>query len=102
MNTLKLLCHSHTPPERVPFGTLPMSANHLLKHLKRLLPQHQSSPIGSQTPRSQSKPMPPTMHSLQFCQSQPQMVNCTLLYTIPRLSLLQNSTIMCTTKSYWQ
>src|SRR5882724_8165206 len=86
-DTPKSLYHSHASPKRVPLGTLPMSADWLLKHLKRLLPQHQSSPIGSQTPRSQLKLMPLTMHSPQFCRSQPRTVNCTPLHSIPRLFL---------------
>src|SRR5882724_9089448 len=52
MDAPKLLYHSHASPGRVPLGTLLLSANWLLKHLKRLLPQCQSSPTGSQTPRS--------------------------------------------------
>src|SRR5882724_11707235 len=79
-----------------------MSAYRLLKHLKRLLPQHWSSPIGFQTPRSQLKPTPPTMHSPQYCQSQPRMANCTPLHSTPEPFQLQNSTTMCTTKSYSQ
>src|SRR5882724_13256659 len=67
MDTPKSLCHSHASLERLLFGTLPMSADWLLNHLKRLLPQRWSSPIGSQTPRSQSKLMPLTMHSPQYC-----------------------------------
>jgi len=77
MDTPKLLYHSHVSPKRISLGTLMMSADQLLKHLKRLLPQHWSSLIGSQTPRSQLKPMPLTMHLLQFCRLQPQMENCT-------------------------
>src|SRR5882724_10222189 len=52
MDTLKSLCHSHASPEKVQFGTSPMSADWLSKHLKRHLPQHRSSPIGFQTLRS--------------------------------------------------
>jgi len=63
MDTLKSLYHSHVSPKRVPPGTLLMIADQLLKCLKRLSQQHQSSLIGSQTPRSQSKPMLLTMHS---------------------------------------
>src|SRR5882724_7132764 len=99
-DTLKSPYPSHALPERVQFGTSPMSADRLSKHLKRCLPQHQSSPIGFQTLRSQLKPTPPTMHSLQYCQSQPQMVNCTPLHSIPKPFWLWNSTTMCTTKSY--
>src|SRR5882724_7597919 len=100
MDTLKSLYPSRTLPERVQFGTLLMSADRLSKHLKRHLPQHRSSPIGFQTLRSRLKPMPPTMHSLQYCQSQPRMVNCTPLHSIPDPFQLWNSTTMCTTKSY--
>src|SRR5882724_8853541 len=45
MNTLKSPYPSRALPERVQFGTSPMSADQLLKHLKRCLPQHRSSPI---------------------------------------------------------
>src|SRR5882724_7848148 len=98
MDTLKSLYPSRALPKRVQFGTSPMSADQLLKHLKRHLPQHQSSPIGFQTLRSQLRPMPPTMHSPQYCQSQPQMANCTPLHSIPETFQLQNSTTMCTKK----
>src|SRR5882724_3329889 len=67
MDTLKSPYPSHTLPKRVQFGTSPMSADQLSKHLKRHLPQHRSSPIGFQTLRSQLKLMPLTMHSLQYC-----------------------------------
>src|SRR5882724_9285536 len=100
MDTLKSLYHSHASPERVLFGTSLMSANRLLKHLKRLLPQCQSSPIGFQTPRSQLKLTPLTMYSPQYCQSQPQMANCTPLHSIPKPSQRWNSTMMCMTNSY--
>src|SRR5882724_1234705 len=70
--------------------------------LKRLLPQRQSSTIGFQTSRSQLKLMPLTTHSLQYCQSQPRLANCTPLHSIPKPSQLQNSTTMCMTKSYSQ
>jgi len=40
------------------------------------------------------------MHLLQNCQSQPRMVNCTPLHSIPKPFRLQNSTMMCMTKSY--
>src|SRR5882724_6862008 len=99
-DTLKSLYPSRTLPKRVQFGTSLMSADRLSKHLKRHLPQHRSSPIGFQTLRSWLKPTPPTMHSPQYCQSQPRMVNCTPLHCIPKPFQLWNSTMMCTTKSY--
>src|SRR5882724_19410 len=99
-DTLNSPYPSHALPERVQFGTSPMSADQLLKHLKRCLPQHWSSPIGFQTLRSWLNPMPLTMHSPQYCQSQPRTVNCTTLHSIPEPFWLQNSTTMCTTKSY--
>src|SRR5882724_3226239 len=100
MDTLKSPYPSHALPERVQFGTSPMSSDQLSKHLKRCLPQHRSSPIGFQTLRSRLKPMPPTMHLPQYCQSQPRMANCTPLHSIPEPFRLRNSTMMCTTKSY--
>src|SRR5882724_12556794 len=100
MDTLKSLYPSCALPKRVLFGTSLMSADQLLKHLKRLLPQCWSSPIGFQTPRSWLKPTPPTMHSPQYCQSQPRTANCTPLHSIPEPFWLRNSTTMCTTKSY--
>ena len=102
MDTLKSLYHSHALPKRVLFGTSLMSADRLLKHLKRLLPQHWSSPIGFQTPRSQSKPMPLTTHLQQYCQSQPRTANCTPFHSTPKSFQIQDSTTMCTTKSYSQ
>src|SRR5882724_8578692 len=102
MYTLKSPYPSRALPKRVQFGTSPMSADWLSKHLKRCLPQHGSSPIGFQTLRSRLKLMPPTMHSLQYCQSQPRMANCTPLHSIPKPFQLWNSTMMCTTKSYLQ
>src|SRR5882724_13299127 len=102
MDTIKSLYPSHTLPERVQFGTSLMSADQLSKHLKRCLPQHQSSPIGFQTLRSRLKPTPLTMHSPQYCQSQPQTANCTPLHSIPKPFRLRNSTTMCMTKSYLQ
>src|SRR5882724_1852518 len=99
-DTLKSPYPSRALPERVQFGTSLMSADRLLKHLKRCLPQHRSSPIGFQKLRSQLKPMPPTMHLPQYCQSQPQTENCTPLHSIPEPFQLQNSTMMCMTKSY--
>src|SRR5467141_3160159 len=48
----------------------PMSAIQPLKHLKRLSPQLRSSPIGSQTLKSLSKPMHPIMHSPLYFQLQ--------------------------------
>src|SRR5882724_7327827 len=98
MDTLKSLYPSCALPERVKFGTSPMSADRLSKHLKRHLPQHRSSPIGFQTLRSRLRLTPPTMHSPQYCQSQPQMANCTPLHSIPETFQLQNSTTMCTKK----
>src|SRR5467141_4684671 len=53
----------HVLPARVPPGTFPMSAVQPLKHLKRLSPQLRSLPIGSQTPKLQSKLMLLTMLS---------------------------------------
>src|SRR5882724_11216119 len=49
-------------PARVPPGISPMSATPPLKHLKRLSPQLQSLPIGSQTLKLQLRLMPPTTH----------------------------------------
>src|SRR5882724_11891025 len=89
MDTLKSPYPSRTLPKRVQFGTPLMSADWLSKHLKRHLPQHRSSPIGFQTLRSWLKPMPLTMHLLQYCQSQPRMVNCTPLHSIPKPFWLQ-------------
>src|SRR5882724_10056284 len=100
MDTLKSPYPSRALPKRVQFGTSLMSADRLSKHLKRCLPQHWSSPIGFQTLRSWLKPMPPTMHSPQYCQSQPRTVNCTPLHSIPKPFRLRNSTAMCTTKTY--
>src|SRR5882672_11998692 len=65
MDILKSLFHLCILPTRVPHGTFLMSAIPLLKHLKRLSPQLRSLPIGSQTPKLQSRLMPLTMHSLQ-------------------------------------
>src|SRR5882724_5486824 len=101
MDTLKSPYPSCTLPKRVQSGTSPMSADRLSKHLKRHLPHHRSSPIGFQTLRSRLKPMPPTMHLPQYCQSQPQMTS-TLLHSIPEPFWLWNSTTMCMTKSYLQ
>src|SRR5882724_7953983 len=50
-------------PTSVPPGISPMSAILPLKHLKRLSPQLQSLPIGSQTLKSQSRLTALTMHS---------------------------------------
>jgi len=50
--------HSRVLPTRVPPGISPMSAILPLKHLKKLSPQLQSLPIGSQTLKSQSRLMP--------------------------------------------
>src|SRR5882724_653325 len=50
---LKSQSHSRVLPTRVPHGISLMSANQPLKHLKRLSPQLQSLPIGSQTLKSQ-------------------------------------------------
>jgi len=47
----------HVLPNRVPFGTSPMSATQPLKHLKRPSPQLRSLPIGFQTLKLQSRPM---------------------------------------------
>src|SRR5882724_5202776 len=99
-DTLKSPYPSCALPKRVQFGTSLMSAYRLLKHLKRCLLQHRSSPIGFQTLRSWLKLTPPTMHSLQYCQSQPQTANFTPLHSIPEPFWLWDSTMMCTTKSY--
>src|SRR5882724_11268507 len=100
MDTLKSLYPSRALPKRVQFGTSPMSADQLLKHLKRCLPQHQSSPIGFQTLRSWLKLTPLTTHLPQYCQSQPRTANCTPFNSIPKPFQLWNSTTMCMTKSY--
>src|SRR5882724_8894099 len=89
-------------PARVPPGIPLMSAILPLKHLKRLSPQLQSLPIGSQTLKSQSRLTPLTMHSPLSFQLQLPMANCTLLHSTPGLFLPQNSTMMSMTKSYLQ
>src|SRR5882724_8011042 len=63
MDTPKSQFHSCVLPARVPPGISPMSAIPPLKHLKRLSPQLQSLPIGSQTLKLQSRLMPLTTHS---------------------------------------
>src|SRR5882724_1561695 len=77
-----------------------MSAIQLLKHLKRLSPQLQSLPIGSQTLKSLSNPMHLIMHLLLYFQLQTQMANCTRLHSTPKHFLPWNSITMFTTKSY--
>src|SRR5882724_4642115 len=89
-------------PARVPPGISLMSAILYLKHLKRLSPQLQSLPIGSQTLKSQSRLIPLTMHSLLSFQLQLLMTTCTPLHSTPGLFLPQNSTTMSMTKSYLQ
>src|SRR5882724_13594987 len=66
--------HLHILPARVPPGISLMSATLPLKHLKRLSPQLQSLPIGSQTLKLQSRLMPLTMHLLLSFQLQLLMV----------------------------
>src|SRR5882672_2229358 len=78
-------------PTRVPPGTFPMSAIQPLKHLKRLSLQLQSLPIGSQTPKLQSKQMLPTMLLPLSFRLPHQMVSCIQLHSTPGLFLLQNS-----------
>src|SRR5882672_7075530 len=92
--------HSCVLPARVPLGTFLMSAIQPLKHLKRLSPQLQSSPIGSRTLRSPSKLTHPTMHSPLYFQLQTRMVNCTPLHSTPERFPLWNSITMFMTKSY--
>src|SRR5882672_4033330 len=100
MDIPKSLFHSCIVPARVPLGTFPMSAIQPLKHLKRLSLQLRSSPIGSRTLKSLSKPMHPIMHSPLYFQLQPQLANCTPLHSTPEHFPLRNSITTFTTKSY--
>src|SRR5882724_9053052 len=85
---------------RVPPGISPMSAIPPLKHLKRLSPQLQSLPIGSQTLKLQMRLMHLTMHLPLSFQLRLLMATCTLLNSTPRPLLPWNSTTMSMTKSY--
>src|SRR5882724_5371893 len=76
--------HLHVLPARVSPGISLMSANPPLKHLKRLLPQLLSLPIGSRTLKSQSRLMPLTTHSPLSFQLQLLMATCTPLHSTPR------------------
>src|SRR5882672_9608935 len=87
-------------PERVPPGTFPMSAVQPLKHLKRLSLQLRSLPIGSRTPKLQSKLTLPTTLSLLSFRSPHRMASCTRLHSTPGPFPLQNSITMSTTKRY--
>src|SRR5882672_6048419 len=87
-------------PARVPLGTFPMSAIQPLKYLKRLSLQLRSSPIGSWTLKSLSKPTHLIMHSPLYFQLQLQQVNCTPLHSTTKCFLLRNSITMFMTKSY--
>src|SRR5882672_5921812 len=89
-------------PTRVPPGTFPMSAVQPLKHLKRLSLQLWSLPIGSRTPKLQSKLMLPTMLLPLSFQLPHRMVSCTQLHSTPRPFPLRNSITTSTTKSYLQ
>src|SRR5467141_4576084 len=87
-------------PTRVPSGTFLMSAVQPLKHLKRLSLQLQSLPIGSWTPKLQSKlTLPTTLSPLSF-QLPHRMASCTQLHSTPRLFPLWNSITTSMTKSY--
>src|SRR5882672_6148425 len=87
-------------PTRVPPATFPMSAIQPLKHLRRLSLQLWSLPIGSQTLKSQSKLMLPTMLSPLSFRLPHRMASCTQLHSTPGLFPLWNSITMSTTKSY--
>ena len=60
----------------------------------------QTSPIGSQTLKLQSRLMPLTMHSQPFCPLQPLPASCTPLHSTPGHLCLPNATTMFTIKSY--
>src|SRR5882724_6172162 len=102
MDILKSQFHLRILPTRVPPGISLMSAILPLKHLKRLSPQLQSLPIGSQTLKSQLRLTPLTMHSLLSFQLQLPMANCTLLHSTHRPFLPQNSTTTSMTKNHLQ
>src|SRR5882672_6490623 len=87
-------------PTRVLPGTFPMSAVQPLKHLKRLSLQLWSLPIGSCTPKLQSKLTLPTTLSLLSFRLPHRMASCTQLHYTPRLFLLRNSITMSMTRSY--
>src|SRR5882672_7488591 len=100
MDTPKSQFHLCVLPTRVPPGTFPMSAIQPLKHLKRLSLQLRSLPIGSQTPKLQSKLTLPTMLSLLSFQLPHRMASCTRLHSTPGPFLLRNSITTSTRKSY--